>query len=73
MTYLCGQGEVRLKSLGLSRENTEEVGDVDRARSPCDSFYVKGAIKGVPLMFTEDTAASKTIVSTKIYERIDKS
>jgi hypothetical protein len=59
--------------MGHSRENTEEAGDVDRAKSLCDGVYVNRAIEGVPRMFTVDSGASKTIVSTKIYERIDQS
>jgi len=34
--------------------------------------YVAGAIEGSPVLFTADTGASHTVVSTRVYERLNK-
>ena len=40
------------------------------SRSLTDGVYVKGMVNGEPVTFTADTGASKTIISTKVYEKI---
>ncbi len=35
-----------------------------------DGLYIKGLVQKVPVIFTADTGASKTIVSSKVYDRM---
>lgn len=38
----------------------------------CSGVYVHGKIQGVPVIFTADTGASRTIISTRIFNQICK-
>ena len=51
-------------------EQHETQGPVNKFN---DGLYVNGYIEGVPVVFTADTGASKTVVSTEVFERIDRS
>lgn len=43
-----------------------------RRRKPYSSgLYVKGAIGSVPVVFTADTGATKTIISDRVYNKLD--
>lgn len=33
-----------------------------------DGVYIRGSVQGYPILFTTDTGASKTIVSTRMYD-----
>lgn len=43
-----------------------------RRSSIADGVYVRGSVNGVPVTFTADTGASRTILSTRAYEAIPK-
>lgn len=42
-------------------------------RGLCDGVYIKGQIEGVELLFTADTGAARTVLSSRIYEKIKES
>lgn len=35
-----------------------------------DGVYINGSVEGVPVVFTADTGASKTLISTRVYQKI---
>jgi len=37
----------------------------------CDGVYIRGSVEGVSVNFTMDTGASKTVISTKVFDRIE--
>ncbi|KAH3857485.1 hypothetical protein DPMN_100092 [Dreissena polymorpha] len=48
-------------------------GEVDIDKRLCDlgdGLYVKGFVNENPLIFTLDTGASRTIISTRVYQRL---
>ena len=53
---------------------TEEVAKNDviksikATRKHPDGIYIRGTAQGYPLLFTTDTGASKTIISSRVYE-----
>jgi hypothetical protein len=38
----------------------------------CSGVYIKGEIEGVPILFTADTGASKSVISTRVFDRIGR-
>lgn len=36
----------------------------------CDGVYVEGAVNGVAVLFTADTGASRTVISTRVFEKL---
>ena len=36
-----------------------------------DGIYIRGTVQGYPLLFTADTGASKTIISTRMFEAME--
>ncbi|MCG8046149.1 MAG: retroviral-like aspartic protease family protein, partial [Candidatus Thiodiazotropha endolucinida] len=36
-----------------------------------DGVYIRGTVQGYPLLFTTDTGASKTIISTRLYDSME--
>ena len=42
-----------------------------KKRRLSDGVYVHGAVNGEPVLFTADTGASRTVLSTRLYERLD--
>ena len=36
-----------------------------------EGCYVEGYVEGVPVVFTADTGAAKTIISTSVFKRMD--
>ena len=43
-----------------------------RKNSIADGVYLKGSINGTPIIFTADTSASRTIISSRVYESLSK-
>ena len=44
-----------------------------RRRKPCShGVYVKGTVEGVPVLFTADTGATRTVISDRIYNKMDR-
>ena len=41
-----------------------------KKRRLSDGVYVSGAVNGEPVLFTADTGASRTVLSTRLYERL---
>jgi hypothetical protein len=39
----------------------------------CDGVYVKGQVQGFDINFTEDTGATRTVLSTQTFKRIPQS
>ena len=39
-----------------------------KARKLPDGIYIRGSVEGYPILFTTDTGASKTIVSSRIFD-----
>ncbi|KAH3860129.1 hypothetical protein DPMN_023020 [Dreissena polymorpha] len=63
-------GEVPIEDNGLDQQKKEEK--IIRRRKPDSSgVYVKGSIQGINLTFTADTGATRTIISDRIYNKID--
>ena len=38
-----------------------------------NGVYVKGEVQGLPVLFTADTGASMTVISTRVYDLINDS
>ena len=38
----------------------------------CNGLYVKGSVEGVPVTFTADTGASRTVLSKRVYAKIEE-
>ncbi|KAH3885429.1 hypothetical protein DPMN_009422 [Dreissena polymorpha] len=52
------------------RRAPDEV-DIDRGLCDLgDGLYVKGFVNEKPIIFTLDTGASRTIISTRVYQRL---
>lgn len=54
------------------KESTSDVGKTQK-RPMCNGIYVKGTVQGKTTMFTADTGASKTIISSKLYQSLEES
>lgn len=50
----------------------DEVGETSR-KGLCSGVYVKGMVESVPVFFTADTGASRTIISTRVFNKIRES
>ncbi len=64
-----GHNEEKLiiNELSVSRDKPE-----CRARDLGDGLYIAGLVEKEPVVFTADTGASKTIISTRVYEKLDE-
>ena len=60
--------------MGNGLSNKEEsniktvIKSVKMTRKLPDGVYIRGTVQGYPLLFTTDTGASKTIISTRVYD-----
>ena len=64
------------KSLRIQAKHAElSQGQIvqHRAGRLTNRLYVKGCIEGVPVVYTTDTGASKTVISTRLFEIIKAS
>ena len=64
----------KTESLGNTdkRPNTlHNIETIHRKTSKSNGIYVKGSIYGIPIWFTIDTGASRTVVSTRVYNKIN--
>ncbi|MES9905515.1 MAG: retroviral-like aspartic protease family protein [Sedimenticola sp.] len=43
---------------------------IRRDRGLCHGVYIEGRIEGIPILFTVDTGASRTVISEKVYKRM---
>ncbi|KAH3824244.1 hypothetical protein DPMN_126077 [Dreissena polymorpha] len=77
-TSSCGQREVRVESqedkgqleVNLNMRRAPDEVDIDRGLCDFgDGLYVKGFVNEKPIIFTLDTGASRTIISTRVYQR----
>ncbi len=55
----------------------QEIADIttkvihnDRDKRLCNGVYIKGQIEGIPILFTADTGASRTVISERVYNRM---
>lgn len=56
------------------RPDQQNHAEVIRRKIPkCSGIYIKGSVHGVPVYYTVDTGASRTIVSWRIFNQIPKS
>ena len=57
---------------GLSNIEESNIKNVIKSvkitRKLPDGMYIRGTVQGYPLLFTTDTGASKTIISTRVYD-----
>lgn len=53
-------------------DNAAYVRTVFQASSISDGVYVKGSINGTSITFTADTCASCTIISSRIFESVQR-
>ena len=53
-------------------EEVEDKTSVKQCREVSSGVYIKGSVEDVPILFTADTGASRTVISTRVYEKIDK-
>ena len=44
------------------------IKSIKATRKLPDGIYIRGTAQGYPLLFTTDTGASKTIISSRVYE-----
>ncbi len=44
----------------------------DRNKRLCNGVYIKGHIEGIPILFTADTGASRTVISERVYDRMEE-
>ena len=53
-------------------EIPQAVGQITRTerRGLADGVYVQGTVNGVPVTFTADTGASRTVVSNRVFDKI---
>ncbi|KAH3801602.1 hypothetical protein DPMN_155258 [Dreissena polymorpha] len=76
-TSPCGQREVHVNDLVL--EGQKETTTATEPVSSCndrdygDGLYIEGTVEDTPVVFTTDTGASKTIVSSRIFNRLRES
>jgi hypothetical protein len=68
--------------MATSREMAKEEDKVRRPKGVEDrtrakqcrgistGMYIKGSVEGVPVQFTVDTGASRTVISTRVYNRV---
>ena len=53
----------------IKKKNIKNViKSVKITRKLPDGVYIRGTVQGYPLLFTTDTGASKTIISTRVYD-----
>ena len=54
------------------RPNTlDNIETIHKKTPKSNGIYVKGSIYGIPIWFTTDTGASRTVVSTRVYNKIN--
>ena len=41
-----------------------------QSRECCGGVYIRGAVENIPVVFTVDTGASRTVVSRRVYDQI---
>ncbi len=44
----------------------------ERDKRLCNGVYIKGQIEGIPILFTADTGASRTVISERVYDRMEE-
>ena len=57
----------------LEKRRPKEIEDktrVKQCRGMSSGVYIKGLVEDVPIIFTADTGASRTVISTKVYNKI---
>ena len=67
--------EIKIKDKekeAVTEETNKCTPIIRKARSLCDGVYVKGKVEGVDMIFTADTGASRTVVSSRVYDKIEK-
>ena len=52
------------------KEETVKIKSVKQKQKLPDGIYLNGAIEDLPVIFTADTGASKTVISSRIYGKI---
>lgn len=65
-------GRLGTKNLGnFQNANYEQCIDTEPRRPLNEGIYVQGFVNGMPLLFTADTGATRTIISLRAYNRLD--
>ena len=64
-----------MSNIGQFKNNEANSNDVIKSikvtRKLPDGVYIRGTVQGYPLLFTTDTGASKTIISTRVFESLE--
>ncbi len=76
-TDSCGQIEVLLEETNSVEEGRKsgvdsKVVNNERDKRRCNGVYIKGQIEGIPILFTADTGASRTVISERVYDRMEE-
>ena len=60
------------EQVSISRPISEtSIDHVKTAKIPnCNGVYIKGYVQGIPAVFTVDSGASRTIISTNLFKKI---
>ena len=66
------ESEPHMESEAVKSPSTTGVNDVQRRLKRSDGIYIEGEIEGVPVTFTADTGATRSIISPRIYNSISK-
>ena len=51
--------------------NKNVIKSVKAKRKLPDGVYIRGTVQGYPLLFTTDTGASRTIISSRFYDTME--
>ena len=57
-----------MKTRGMVKSRPNDVVQTDIPG--CSGVYIRGSVQGVPVTFTVDSGASRTVLSTRIYDLI---
>ena len=66
------ESEPHMESEAVKSPSTTGVNEVQRRLKRSDGIYIEGEIEGVPVTFTADTGATRSIISPRIYNSISK-
>ena len=60
-----GQNKIKSKVISI-----DSIGVTDNSKPGCSGVYLEGQVDTIPVLFTADTGASRTILSDRVYNKI---
>lgn len=71
MSRNFGRPENPSECMGQVEEITKHQVGSEIRKPLSEGIYVRGSLNDLPILFTADTGASRTIISSKVYSRLD--